>query len=108
VDQRAFGEGSFTGDPEKYVKALEWVSVSTGGPLLGNMEGSSFLKAFEINKYIKRYEKMPCKRVSLSTWVPLWNTEGIHLPGHFERKRKYIWVPFLGPVGNKILSLVTI
>jgi hypothetical protein len=59
--QRASGEGSFTGDPERYVKALEWASVSTGAKLLGNMEGRSFLRAFEINRYIKRYAKMPHK-----------------------------------------------
>jgi hypothetical protein len=34
-------------------KALEWASVSIGAPLLGNMEGPSFLRAFEIKKYIK-------------------------------------------------------
>ena len=32
-------EGSFTGDPKRYVKALEWAFVSIGAPLLGNMEG---------------------------------------------------------------------
>jgi hypothetical protein len=42
-------------------KALEWASVSIGAPLLGNMEGRSLLRAFEI----KRYVKMPFKRVSL-------------------------------------------
>jgi len=31
-------EGSFTGDLEGYVKALEWVSVSIGAQLLGNVE----------------------------------------------------------------------
>jgi len=35
-------EGSFAGDPERYVKALEWASVSTGVLLLGNMEGALF------------------------------------------------------------------
>jgi hypothetical protein len=35
-------------------KALEWASVSIGAPLLGNMEGHSFLRAFEIKRYIKR------------------------------------------------------
>jgi hypothetical protein len=57
----------------------------------GNLEGGlpcwrPFLRAFEINRYIKRYVKMPCKRVSLSTWAPLGNLEGIRLPGLFERK----------------------
>jgi len=52
-------EGSFTGDPERYVKALEWASISIGVLLLGNVEGRSFLRAFEIKIYIKRYVKMP-------------------------------------------------
>jgi len=30
-------------DPERYVKALEWASVSTGALLLGNTEGCFFL-----------------------------------------------------------------
>ena len=40
-------------------KALEWASVSIGAPLVGNMEGCSFLKAFEINRYSKRDVKCP-------------------------------------------------
>jgi len=44
-------------------KALEWVSVSIEAPLLGNMEGCSFLRAFEIKRYIKRYvKKCPVSR----------------------------------------------
>jgi hypothetical protein len=38
------------------------MGVYIGALLLGNMEGRSFLKAFEI----KRYVIMPCERVSLS------------------------------------------
>jgi hypothetical protein len=55
-------------------KALEWASVSIGTPLWGNVEGRSFLRVFEIKGYIKRYVKMPCKRVfspqgpNLGTW----------------------------------------
>jgi hypothetical protein len=33
------------------------------------------------------------------------NLEGIRLPGHHERKGKYIWVPILDPEDIKILSL---
>ena len=51
-------EGSFTWDPERYVKEI----------------------------YIKRDVKMPCKRVSLSIGATLGNLEGIRLPGLFERK----------------------
>jgi hypothetical protein len=56
----AWREGSFAGDPERCVKALEWVSVSIAALLLGNMEGRYFLRAFEIKRYIKRYVKMLC------------------------------------------------
>jgi hypothetical protein len=31
-----------------------------------NMEGHSFLRAFEINRYITRDVKLPCKQVYLS------------------------------------------
>jgi hypothetical protein len=85
-------EGSFTWNPERNVQALEWASVSIGALLLGNMEGHPFLRDLEIKRYIKRYVKMPCKRVSLSIGALLGNLEGIHLPGLFERKGKYIWV----------------
>jgi hypothetical protein len=64
------------------------------------MEGRSFLRAFEI----KRYVKMPCKRVYLFIGAPL-GMEGMPLPGLFERKGKYIWVSFLDPEDLKILSL---
>jgi hypothetical protein len=86
-------------------KALEWASVSIGAPLLGNMGGRSYLRAFEIKRYIKRYVKIPCKRVSLSMRAPLGNLEGKPLPGLSERKGKYIWVSFLDPEDIKILSL---
>jgi hypothetical protein len=69
------------------------------------MERCSFPRAFEIKRYIKRYVKMPCKRVSLCIGAPLGNMEGIPLPGRFERKGKYNWVPFLDPEDIKILSL---
>jgi hypothetical protein len=49
-------------------------------------KGHSFLRAFEIQRYIKRDIKMPCKLVSLSIGAPLGNLEGIGLPGLFERK----------------------
>jgi hypothetical protein len=62
-------------------KALAWASVSIGAPLLGNMEESCFLMVFEIKRYINRYVKMSCKRVSLSTGALLGNLEGVRLPG---------------------------
>jgi hypothetical protein len=56
------------------------------------MEGHSFLRAFEIKKYIMRYVKMPCMQVSLSREAPLGNLEGICLLELFKDKGKYIWV----------------
>jgi len=32
---------------------LEWASIAKGAPLLGDMGGSSFLRAFEIKRYSK-------------------------------------------------------
>jgi hypothetical protein len=64
--------------PEK-----ELASVSIGAPLLGKMEVWSFLRAYEIKRYIKKYVKMPCKRVSLSIGASFWNLEGIRLPEPF-------------------------
>jgi hypothetical protein len=64
-------------------KALEWTSVSIGAPLLGNMKGRCFYRAFEIKRYIKRYTKMPCKQVTFTTGALLGNLKGICLPGLF-------------------------
>jgi hypothetical protein len=60
-------------------KTLEWDSVSIGALLLGNIEGHSFHRAFEM----KRYVKIPCKQVSLSIEGLLGNMEGIFLPELF-------------------------
>jgi hypothetical protein len=81
--RRAFGKGFFTGDPERCVKALAWVCVSLGAPLLGNMEGRSFHRVFEIKRYIKRHVKMSCKQVPPSLGALLGNLEGICLAGLF-------------------------
>jgi hypothetical protein len=48
---------------------------------------------------------MPCKRTSLVIGPLLGNLEGGSFAGAFERKEKYIWVPFLDPEAIKILSL---
>jgi hypothetical protein len=58
-----------------------------------------------LKRYIKRDVKMPCKWVSLSIRAPSGNLEGIRLPGLFERRGWYIWVPFLDPDDIKILNL---
>jgi hypothetical protein len=51
---------------------------------------------------------MPFKWVSLSIGATLGNLEGVYLLGLFERKGKYMWVPFLDPEGIKILCLGSI
>ena len=48
---------------------------------------------------------MPCKWVSPSIAATLGNLEGIRLPGFFDWKGWYIWVPFLDPEDIKILNL---
>jgi hypothetical protein len=57
-------------------KAVEWASVSTGAPLLGNMY-------FEMKRYIKRYVKMPCKWVSVSIGAAVVNLGNDLLAGSF-------------------------
>ena len=104
LSPRGLHEGDLEGGllyGPKYMlsKALEWASASKGVPLLGNMEGCSFLRAFEIKRYIKRYVKMPCKWISLSTGAPLGNMEGIRLPGLLREKLVYLGT-FLGSRGH--------
>jgi hypothetical protein len=67
-----------------HLKVLEWVSVYIGALLFMNMEGCTFIRDFEIKRYIKRYVKMPCTLLSLSVGALMRNLEGICLPGHFE------------------------
>jgi hypothetical protein len=80
-------------------KELNWASYYIGAPLLENMEGRFFLRAFEIKIYTKRYVNMPCKKVSRSIGAPLGNLEGICLPGLFGRKGKVYLGSFLGAGG---------
>jgi len=61
------------------------------------MEGRSFLREFEIKRYIKKDVKMPCKCVSLFIGAPLGNLEGIRLPGLFE--------PILMPVDEWLVVI---
>jgi len=82
----------------------KWVSASIGTQRLGNMEGHFFLRAFlsgGIFVRFSRYMQMSCKRVSLSIGEP----GGGSFVGLSERKKKYIWVPFLDPEDVKILRL---
>jgi len=62
--------------------------------------GRSFLRAFEIKRYIKRDVKMPCKQVSLSIQAPMGNLEGVRLLGLFLEKRMVYLGSFLGPRGH--------
>ena len=48
---------------------------------------------------------MPCKPSFLSPGALLGAPGGGSFAGTFERKEKYIWVPFLDPEAIKILSL---
>jgi hypothetical protein len=88
--------------PLKYMlsKALAWVSVSIGVPLLGNMEGRSFYRDCDIKKYIKKYVIMSFKQVSVSIGAPLGSLEGICLPGLSGYKKIIYLCSFLGPSGH--------
>jgi hypothetical protein len=81
------GRAPLLGTPkDTFSKSLEWASVSLWAPLLGNMEGRSFPRVFEIKSYVK----MPCKRVSLSIGAPMGNLKGIRLPGLFGAQRAHL------------------
>jgi hypothetical protein len=58
-------------------KDLEWASVSIGALLLGNMEGSSFHRVFEINRYIKRDVKIISIGVTLGNLEVVTDVEGV-------------------------------
>jgi hypothetical protein len=87
-------------------KAQKLASASIGAPLLGNVEGCFFLGAFLSRGIFMRFSRkrqMPCKQVSLSIGALMGNMEGGSFAWIFERKKKYIWVPFLDPEDTKIL-----
>jgi hypothetical protein len=44
-----------------------------------------------MSRYVKN-----ALQAGISIGVPLGNLKRIRLPGIFQRKRKYIWVPLLG------------
>jgi hypothetical protein len=105
-------EGSFTGDPKRYVKALEMGIFFRRGPEFGEHGVTIFIRAFKRKNLLRgifvqvlRHVKMPCKWESLSTWTLLGNLDGVRLPGLMREKKKYIWVPFLEPGSIKILSM---
>jgi len=60
-------------------KSRKWASASIWVPLLGNMEGCLFLRAFLFRGIFMGFSRemhMPCKQLSLSIGVLL----GFHLP----------------------------
>jgi hypothetical protein len=85
-----------------------WNGCIHWGLTFGEYGGCFFHRAIEIKRYITRYVKMPCKQVSLSIGTPSGNWKGFSCRDVFEKKGKYIWVPFLYPEDIKILSLGTI
>jgi hypothetical protein len=58
------------------IKALAWVSVSIGALFWGNVEGHSFLSAFEINIYIK----VEGKEIPLQAWTSPEGSRRLRLP----------------------------
>jgi hypothetical protein len=105
-------EGSFTGDPKRYVKALEMGIFFRRGPDFGEHGVEIFIRAFKrknlfrgIFVLVLRHVKIPCKRISLSTGTLLGKLDGVRLLGLMTEKKKYIWVPFLDPESIKILSM---
>jgi hypothetical protein len=77
------------------VLVLEWASVYIGALLLENMEGCSFLRAFEI----KRYRKILRKQVSFHGG-PVGEPVGDSLAWTFREKRIVYLGSFLGPRGH--------
>jgi hypothetical protein len=73
--------------------------ISVGAPLLGNMDVPSFLWAFEIKRYIKRYVNILYKRVSLSQHRgPVGEPGGYSLAAIREKTIVYLG-SFPGPRG---------
>jgi hypothetical protein len=76
-------EGSFTGDPERYVKQGSEMGVCFHrGPTFGEQGGTLLLTAFLFGEIFMRFSRdmqMPCKRVSLSIGALLGNLEGVYL-----------------------------
>jgi len=71
-------------------KSQKWASISIGAPLLGNMDGRSFLGAFLLEEFLfgpLKICKMPCRQVSLSIGAPLENLEGVRLLGLLRGKK---------------------
>jgi len=72
------------------------------------MEERFFLRAFLFRGIFMRFLRdmqMSCKWVSLSIRALLRNLEGFRVLGIFERKEKYILIPFLDLKPIKILNL---
>jgi hypothetical protein len=93
------------------IKGLDWAAVSIGALLLGNMEGPSFPRAFEIRdkflywgefyKEFEGYVKKGLINGLLSPYGSCWGTWNGSFTGILERKRGCIsGFLFLGPRGR--------
>jgi hypothetical protein len=81
-------------------KAQKWASASIGAPLLGNMEGHFFLRAFLFRGIFMGFSRD--KQNALLTGIslhrgPLGEPGGGSFAGTFERKEKVYLGSFLGP-----------
>jgi hypothetical protein len=82
-------EGSSGGAP--LCEGFHYGDIEGGAPLLGNPKDEVY----------ERYAKRPVSR-PLSSQGPCWGTWRGSFAGTFERKEKYVWVPFLDPEAIKI------
>ena len=82
-------------------KARKWASISVGAPLLGNMDGSFFLRAFLLQEFLLVfYTYVNALWMSLSLHrCPTGEPRGGSFAGTFERKEVVYLGSFLGPRG---------
>jgi hypothetical protein len=91
------GRAPLLGTPKDILsKAQKWVSASIGAPLLGNLEGYSFLGAFLFRGICMRFSRVV--DISLHRG-PVGEPERGSFDGIFERKEKVYLRSFLGPRG---------
>ena len=106
------GEGSFTGDHEKYIKqgSEKGICYYWGSGFWGTRRGASFLGLSYLEEFLWGFReicKMPCKWVSLSIGPPLGNLEGVRLLGFLREKESIsgLILVALDPEDIKILNL---
>ena len=105
-------EGSFTGDPIRYVKyGLEMGDCFHRGPTFGEHGRCFFLRAFLFRGIFMRLlqDRQNTLYMGISLHRgPAGEPGGGLFARIFDRKEKYIWVPFLDPEDMNILSLEVI